>query len=331
MKIGLIGPGIMPIPPPGWGAVEILIWDYYNQLIDKGHEVIIVNKMRSNGQEQMNPNSNYCRELIDQINTGNFDFVHIHYDCLFHIMSKLKCKNKGFTSHYPYIDQLNNHRKDGYDRIFNASCLNYDFTIFALSNKDYNMYKTFCANPDKLCLMLNGANESELNVCENKNELSAKSIYLGKIEERKQQYKYCNIKNIDFYGRCDDSNFKVKNNYKGEPSREELLKLIPNYGNMVLLSLGENGTPLVLKEALMAGLPIVINEYSSNDLDLTLPFIDVIDKTKLDDTEYIETIIENNRNKQNMKHEICEYAHKNFSWTKLVDKYIENIKQSFDL
>ena len=30
MKFALIGPGILSIPPPGWGAVEILIWDYYN-------------------------------------------------------------------------------------------------------------------------------------------------------------------------------------------------------------------------------------------------------------------------------------------------------------
>ena len=31
-KIALIGPGIMSIPPKGWGAVEILIWDYYQSL-----------------------------------------------------------------------------------------------------------------------------------------------------------------------------------------------------------------------------------------------------------------------------------------------------------
>ena len=52
MKIGLIGPGIMPIPPPGWGAVEVLIWDYYNSLTKLGHNVVIINKMRSNGHEQ---------------------------------------------------------------------------------------------------------------------------------------------------------------------------------------------------------------------------------------------------------------------------------------
>ena len=43
MRIALIGPGIMPIPPTGWGAVEILIWDYYNELKKLGHSVMIIN------------------------------------------------------------------------------------------------------------------------------------------------------------------------------------------------------------------------------------------------------------------------------------------------
>ena len=37
MKIALIGPGIMPIPPDGWGAVESLIWDYALELTDLEH------------------------------------------------------------------------------------------------------------------------------------------------------------------------------------------------------------------------------------------------------------------------------------------------------
>ena len=32
MKIALVGPGIMEIPPKGWGAVESLIWDYATEL-----------------------------------------------------------------------------------------------------------------------------------------------------------------------------------------------------------------------------------------------------------------------------------------------------------
>ena len=43
MRVSIIGPGIMPIPPTGWGAVEILIWDYYQELTKLGHEVQIIN------------------------------------------------------------------------------------------------------------------------------------------------------------------------------------------------------------------------------------------------------------------------------------------------
>ena len=43
MKISIIGPGIMPIPPTGWGAVETLIWDMRNALIALGHDVDIIN------------------------------------------------------------------------------------------------------------------------------------------------------------------------------------------------------------------------------------------------------------------------------------------------
>ena len=43
MKVSIVGPGIMPIPPTGWGAVEILIWDQKLALEKLGHEVDIVN------------------------------------------------------------------------------------------------------------------------------------------------------------------------------------------------------------------------------------------------------------------------------------------------
>ncbi len=43
MKITIVGPGWMPIPPKGWGAVESLIHDYRTTLEKFGHEVHIVN------------------------------------------------------------------------------------------------------------------------------------------------------------------------------------------------------------------------------------------------------------------------------------------------
>jgi hypothetical protein len=43
MNFALIGPGILPIPPDGWGAVESLIWDYSLELDELGHTGIITN------------------------------------------------------------------------------------------------------------------------------------------------------------------------------------------------------------------------------------------------------------------------------------------------
>ena len=73
MRISIIGPGIMPIPPTGWGAVEILIWDYYQELTKLGHEVQIVNTQNA-------------QEIVNQVNSFNPDFVHLQYDDLYQVM-----------------------------------------------------------------------------------------------------------------------------------------------------------------------------------------------------------------------------------------------------
>ena len=67
MKVAIVGPGIMPIPPTGWGAVEILIWDQKLALEKLGHEVLIINTQSP-------------VEILQQINGFRPDFVHVQYD-----------------------------------------------------------------------------------------------------------------------------------------------------------------------------------------------------------------------------------------------------------
>lgn len=325
MRIAIIGPGIMPIPPKGWGAVEILIWDYYQELLQQGHEVDIINHIRKNTYEQTNINSEYCKKLINSINKGNYDFVHIHYDCLYKIIPFLTSKLIGISSHYPYIDQIEKHKQDGFTEIFNNICNNENFVIFSISQKDYNQFIKYCKSPENIVLMLNGANSNIIKPL-NTRKYNDKSIYIGKIEQRKQQYKYCSLQNIDFYGKCNkDDKFYNLEQFKGEFAHDELMKILPEYGNLVLLSIGENGTPLVVKEALMAGLPVVINSYSSNDIDTSKPFIDIIPNNQLDNLDYIQTIINKNKKYEN-RNIIRDYAVNNFSWSSLIKIYIENIQ-----
>ena len=93
MKFSIVGPGFTPIPPVGWGAVESLIWDMRNVLIELGHEVDIVNTTDP-------------KDIIDQINNYEPDFVHIHYDDWVglypYIQYPCVC-----TSHYGYLERPN--------------------------------------------------------------------------------------------------------------------------------------------------------------------------------------------------------------------------------
>lgn len=316
MKIALIGPGIMSIPPPGWGAVEILMMEYYT-ILKKSHDVDIINIIRANSADS-NSNTEYSRTLINTINSKQYDFVHIHYDVLYHIIPHLLCKHVGITSHFPYIDQP--HLYGEYDAIFRGICESRAY-IFALCKKD--QYAFIQGGASNVLLLLNGSNQDE--IIPNKDGIyNDRSVYIAKIELRKRQTVVSSISTIDFYGKTED-NFRYHPHYKGELSHIELMKVLPNYGNLVLLSDGE-AAPLVVKEALMAGLPIVISQCCGNDIDCTLPFIDVISEDKIHDIVYVNNIIEQNRQKKHQYTEqIRQYAVDNFSWQKLIDKYLYTI------
>jgi glycosyltransferase involved in cell wall biosynthesis len=135
---------------------------------------------------------------------------------------------------------------------------------------------------------------------------------------------------VDFIGKFHNTSFDTSNpNYLGEiKPREKLFSMLTNYANMVLLSTGENGTPLVIKEALACGLGIVFSEYACSELNLDLPFIDLIPEAKIDDLDYINSVIKKNRERCiPIRNDIRKYALENFSWDGLVDVYIDNINK----
>jgi hypothetical protein len=67
MRYVLIAHGYLPIPPPGWGAIEILVWDTYQWLTKQGHAVRIVN-------------TPHRSEIIRQTNDFKPDQIHLHWD-----------------------------------------------------------------------------------------------------------------------------------------------------------------------------------------------------------------------------------------------------------
>jgi glycosyltransferase involved in cell wall biosynthesis len=303
MKISIVGPGIMPIPPVGWGAVEILIWDTRNALEELGHTVQIVNTKEPN-------------QIISEINEFNPDFVHIHYDEFISVYPYINYP-KAITSHFGYLERPE--MFNGYVNILNAFAL-FKPNIFCLSEGIIDVYKVIAHIPEeKLYLTPNGVNLKNFNYTETPKHPD-RSIYLAKIDYRKRQYMFQGIESLWFAGNVADNRFNTSIRYLGEWSKNTLYENLTEYGNLVLLSDGE-AHPLVCMEALASGLGVVVTEWGKANLDLTKEFITVIPENKIKDINYVEQkIIENREYSIKNRKEILEYS-KNFNWKEVLEKY----------
>lgn len=299
----------MPIPPSGWGAVESLIWDYNIELKRLGHDVQIVNTQNR-------------QEIVNQVNSFNPDFVHLQYDDLYEVFDHINCPLKAATSHFGYLEQP--HRYGGYQRIFSDFVCG-SFHVFCLSDGIKNQYKKAGVSDHRLHVIENGARKDLFRYTDTPLK-SDRSIYLAKITDRKRQWIYQSINNLDFAGNRDDHRFDYNRpNYLGEWSKETLYQNLTDYANLVLLSDGE-ADPLVTKEALMSGLGLVVSECSVANLDLSLPFITVIPTNRWNDLSYVQSEIQNNRIKSILyRSQIREYGVNKFAWENIVTKYINTI------
>ena len=311
MKIALIGPGIMPIPPEGWGGVEHLIWNYYNQMTKRGDEVVIINTKDMN-------------EVVSTVNSGNFDALHLHYDHYANVLPHLDCKKKMITSHYPYLENPEPQYMFLYDLL--RDCGGHVISLSdgikqSLINRDI---------PEENISVLPCAIDVDSYTIDQEALHPDRSIVVGKVEPRKRQaFLQKRGLNIDFIGNNVDPSFDTSDPcYFGEQSKQDIMDNLTAYANMVLLSSGE-AHPFVCLEGMAAGLGLVISEQSTANLDLSQPFITVIPDEKLEDTSFLKESIEENRKvSMGMRNEIREYCRDNFDWSSILKKYkkiIENI------
>ena len=322
MKIALIGPGIMPIPPTGWGGVEHLIWNYSQQLQTNrpgsdAHSVTIINT----------PN---LQEIIDTVNEGRFDAVHLHYDQFAAIMPRINCHKKLITSHYPYLEEPEPQYVYLYELLNSSDC-----HIVSLSDRIKDEFVRRGIAENKISVLPCGIDTKEYAL-DDEALYPDRSIVVGKIDVRKRQHLLQTLNlNIDFIGNCADPNFDTSDpHYLGEQSKRDIMDNLTAYANMVLLSKGE-AHPFVCLEAMAAGLGLVISEQSTANLDLSQPFITVISDEKCGDyydeetpgkSEYLREKIEENRKiSLGMRKEIREYCRANFDWENIIPEYIRII------
>ena len=149
MKISIVGPGIMPIPPTGWGAVEILIWDQKLALEELGHEVRIVNTASG-------------IEILKEINEFRPDFVHVQYDDFVELCPYIQYPN-AITSHFGYLEQPR--KWDYYGPRVAQKFANIKPNIFCLSPGIKDVYEKIMKIPsNQLFVTPNGVNVDEFKV-----------------------------------------------------------------------------------------------------------------------------------------------------------------------
>lgn len=311
MKICLVAPGWLPIPTKGWGAVEAIIWDYKELLESMGDQVFIVNHW---GEE----------EALRLINETNCDVCHCLYDGYITILPRCNAKVKIIATHYGGIRQwkIEEKKPDGY-RVIRTLLTQFrqpNIYNFVLDDfiKDFFINELGC--DEKLIKVIpNGAREDLIQFSETPN--TQNTICLAKIEGRKRQHLLKDL-DVKFAGCMSEEVIpKTHKNILGEWSKEKVYSDLTHNANLVLLSFSE-AAPLVTVEGLMAGLGLVLSEASVANLDLSKPFIDVIPEEKISDTEYVNSVIQSNKQKSlSMRRDIRKYAEERFSLKTIVGNY----------
>lgn len=308
MKIALIGPGLMPIPPKNWGGVENFIWSYYSVLTGLGHRVDIFN-------------TTDLGSVARQVNEGAYDFVHLHYDLYSRFFTKHLKVPFCATSHYGYILKPEKW-SFGYHAInidnFNAP------GIIALSDK---IKKSYIDNryDGWISVLKVGVKVSDFKF--NKEKGNGRALFLGKIEPRKRQaFLSKNLKgrvDIDFAGPIVDQDFQENETcrYVGVWDRPYLYEHLTDYSCLVLLSDGE-AAPAVVPEALAAGLSIVVSETASANLD-DKNFITILPDGLDDADNIVEAINSQIKNNDSMRSEIRKYAENKFDNNIIVGEYLD--------
>jgi len=311
MKIALVAGGHLPIPPKGWGGVEHLIWNFHNQLKKIGDEVSIIN-------------TTSIDQIIEKLNSENFDAVHLHYDQYANLMPHIKCNKRMVTSHYPYLENPEPQYTFLYD-LLNTSKSH----IVCLSDRIKKEFLHRGSDSTNVSVLPCGIDVDSYSIDEESVLYPDRSIVVGKIEPRKRQAFLQNKNlNIDFIGNNTDPNFDTNDScYYGEQSKQDIMDNLTSYANMVLLSSGE-AHPFVCLEAMAAGLGLVLSEQSTANLDVGLPFINVIPDTKLNDTDFLrDQIVSNRKTSLTMRKEIRQYCKDNFDWCAIIQKYKEIINK----
>ncbi|MFB2881659.1 glycosyltransferase [Floridanema aerugineum] len=316
MKIAIVGWGYAPEPPLS-NSIYTLMNESKRFLENLGHTVDFFN--------EKDPDI-----TIKYLNEGNYDFIHSHAITFIDRFNQKLQQKYCLTCHYGYLlkeDKWEEQFKQAFASfmsvpgIITPSRLTEEF----FRNKGYSGY---------IKVQPNGIDTEKLNFKEKGNN---KAVCLGWIQPRKQQRLLAETIDgkieLDFVGPLDDPDFREGKTTKhlGMWSLPQVYANLTNYSCLVLISDGEVA-PLVVLEAMAAGLCVVVSESASanlhdKDFIRVLPDDILTNSTAKNQQIVCDTIGELIEKNQFYRHEIVEYAKQNFDFRHLIKNYVQIIDE----
>ncbi len=310
MKMAFVAGGYIPIPPAS-SSILNLIQEYKYHSEKNGHQVDIFN----------DPD---VHQVVATINAGNYDFVHLHAGGFVSEFNQSLHQKFCFTSHAGHLFQL-----DQWDDVFKQEFQGYLKApgIISLSPASKKLFVD-AGYTGYISTQINGVNTTKVD---RQIKGNGKAICLGWIQPRKQQRLLAKAvdgqASIDFVGPLDDPDFVEgeTTKYLGVWSLEDVYRRLTEYSCLVLMSSGEVA-PLVVLEAMAAGLCLVVSESASANLAVK-DFIKVLPDNILTNPtlehqqivrDAIGELIAQN---QSFRPEIIAYAQATFDFSQTIDNY----------
>lgn len=231
--------------------METLLWSYYN-ILSKDHEDTLIN-------------TKVLDDILTNVNTNEYDVIHLHYDVYYHILDKITSSAViYFTSHYPHIYDISKHKDDNYTDIFNFMITQTKYNIMTLTEKDKSFLIEHGADEKLIEVVHNGVNLDSVCICEEAD--TNKSLCVFNVIDDLLCDIIINHPNIDFVGRLATKRKKLRKypNYIGHKPFGKLSVLLHSYVNLIILDKNQND-PILLKYALASGVGIVtLQKYIDN-------------------------------------------------------------------
>lgn len=305
LRILQVALGYIPIPPVGYGGIESIIWEMTTRLRARGHTVDIVNQ-------------NKHRVFWDVLRAGRYDFVHCHHERgLSRVQMAVNLGRKGkllATTHRGYFhDRLD---ADAEKCLRMTARADYQMAL-----REDTLAALRLRNPRiQGFIQPNGTEVKDFRLAERGN---GRAICLAMVEPRKRQDFVARFDlPVDFVGPIKEPILPPDARYLGEWTREQIREELTEYSVLILVSDREGGgPPLVVSEALSAGLSVVLSPPCAGNLDLNKPFIRVC----ADDDSFPGIVHEALAQADGNRLAAREYALQNLDWDVLVQRYEEQL------